>query len=250
MTPFNKDNRQSSTMFSRRHLTLLAFLALSTLSATASANPMSVSTEEAMALLSRPAGAAAGAQNDINYHGIIPSLLEKHIHLHGYGGVNRLEQASKDNTVEAQRERNSHSRIRINVDQYPPKDQIPDVNHPQVQAWMKEIDWSKVPDIPVAPGLPDAPRFPKCPPRAQVNPDHCWWSCDECLQPTDVVSCPTVGNWGLTYDDGPSIASKELMRHLEQNKMTATFFIVGSRVLEYPDILKDEVASGHHIAMH
>ncbi|KAK3821310.1 MAG: hypothetical protein J3Q66DRAFT_426383 [Benniella sp.] len=32
--------------------------------------------------------------------------------------------------------------------------------------------------------------------------------------------------------------------------MSATFFIVGSRVLEYPDILKEQVEQGHHIAMH
>lgn len=64
------------------------------------------------------------------------------------------------------------------------------------------------------------------------------------------MSCPSAGNWGLTYDDGPSVASKELVKHLDANDMSATFFIVGSRVLEYPDILKAEVASGHHIAMH
>ncbi|KAG0290649.1 chitin deacetylase, partial [Linnemannia gamsii] len=250
MAHFNNNDRQFSTMFSRRHLALLAVVVISTLSATTSANPTSVPTEEPLALLTRPA-AATVAQNDIDYHGIVPSFLEKHYHPHGYGGISRLEKTSEDNdSVEAQRERNSHSRIRINVDQYPPKDQIPDVNHPQVQAWMKEIDWSKVPNIPVAPGLPDAPRFPQCPPRAEVNPEHCWWSCDECVQPTDVVSCPTVGSWGLTYDDGPSIASKEIVKHLDANDMSATFFIVGSRVLEYPDILKAEVASGHHIAMH
>ncbi|KAG0379620.1 chitin deacetylase [Mortierella sp. AD032] len=231
-------------MFTRRHLALLAFLALTTLS-TVSAIPSSVSTEEAMALLTRP----AGAQGGIDYHGIIPSLLKQHNHnqLHE---VNRQEVVQDDSNVEVQRERNSHSRIRINVDQYPGKDQIPDVNHPQVKAWVKEIDWSKVPKIPVAQGLPDAPRFPKCPPRDKVNPSHCWWSCDECLSPTDVVACPTVGNWGLTYDDGPSVASKEIVRHLDANGLSATFFIVGSRVLEYPDILREQVASGHHIAMH
>ncbi|KAG0216828.1 chitin deacetylase [Mortierella sp. NVP41] len=40
-----------------------------------------------------------------------------------------------------------------------------------------------------------------------------------------------------------------MVRHLGE-KLSATFFIVGSRVLEYPDILKEQVASGHHIGMH
>ncbi|KAG0081874.1 chitin deacetylase [Linnemannia elongata] len=249
--PSNNKNRSSSTMFSRRHLALLAVLAFLTLSA-ASAKSSTVSTEEAMALLTRPAAVAASLafppQNDVNYHGIIPSFLEKHTRLHG--GINRQEQVEDDDSVEAQRERNSHSRIRINVDQYPPKDQIPDVNHPQVKAWVKEIDWSKVPNIPVAQGLSDAPRFPKCPPKDQVNPDHCWWSCDACLKPDDVVSCPTEGHWGLTYDDGPSVASKALVKYLDERALSATFFIVGSRVVDYPDILREQVASGHHIAMH
>ncbi|KAF9912142.1 chitin deacetylase [Linnemannia zychae] len=236
-------------MFTRRHLALLAFLALTTFGAvSAGSSKSTLSTEEAMALLTRPASAT---HSDINFHGIVPSLLEKHKHdLALAHGLNRQEVKGDDNSVEAQRERNSHSRIRINVDQYPPKDQIPDVNHPQVKAWVKEIDWSKVPNIPVAKGLDDSPRFPKCPPKDQVNPSHCWWSCDACLLPTDVVSCPTVGNWGLTYDDGPSVASREIVRHLDDHGLSATFFIVGSRVVDYPDILREEVASGHHIGMH
>lgn len=64
------------------------------------------------------------------------------------------------------------------------------------------------------------------------------------------MSCPTEGHWGLTYDDGPSVASKELVKYLDERALSATFFIVGSRVVDYPDILKEQVASGHHIAMH
>ncbi|KAF8945456.1 chitin deacetylase [Haplosporangium gracile] len=244
-TSNNKNNRFSSTMFSRRYVALLAVLALSTLGATSAAST-SVSTEKAMAMLTRPA-AAGVAHRDIDYHGIVPSFLAKHTRL--YGGINRQEQV-EDASVEAQHEDNSYSRIRINADQYPPKDQVPDVNHPQVKAWINEIDWSNVPNIPVAQGLPDAPRFPKCPPQEQVNPDYCWWSCAACLQPTDVVSCPTEGHWGLTYDDGPSVASKALMKYLGEKDLSATFFIVGSRVVEYPDILREQVAAGHHIAMH
>ncbi|KAI8349330.1 hypothetical protein B0O80DRAFT_367991, partial [Mortierella sp. GBAus27b] len=133
---------------------------------------------------------------------------------------------------------------------YPAKDQIPDVNHAQVKAWVAEIDWSKVPKIPVAEGLPDAPHFPKCPPDELVDRDSCWWSCDGCVQASDVLTCPNQDHWGLTYDDGPSEATRDMMQHLKSKNLTATFFIVGSRVLEYPDILKEQVEQGHHIAMH
>ncbi|KAI7832394.1 hypothetical protein BC939DRAFT_391465 [Gamsiella multidivaricata] len=138
----------------------------------------------------------------------------------------------------------------MNGDLYPPKDTIPDVSHPQVKQWVSEIDWSKVPQIPVAGGLPDSPHFPNCPPDDEVDKRSCWWSCDGCVQPSDVVTCPNQSDWGLTYDDGPSVASREMMKYLNSNKISATFFIVGSRVLEYPDILREQVAQGHHIAMH
>ncbi|KAF9948851.1 chitin deacetylase [Mortierella alpina] len=133
---------------------------------------------------------------------------------------------------------------------YPTKDLIPDVNHPQVKAWVAEIDWSKVPKIPVAKGMKDSPHFPDCPPKEKVDKASCWWSCDGCVHDTDVMTCPGQNHWGLTYDDGPSEATPAFLEHLKSKKISATFFIVGSRVLEYPEILKAEVAEGHHIAMH
>ncbi|KAF9085027.1 hypothetical protein BGX23_010013 [Mortierella sp. AD031] len=124
-------------MFTRCHLALLTVVALTTLGATASARS-TLSTEEAMELLTRP-GSVNDNYNHIDYHGIVPSFLEKQQHKHF--GINRQELVvtssandGDDTEVEAQRERNGHSRIRLNVDQYPPKDQIPDVNHPQVKA--------------------------------------------------------------------------------------------------------------------
>jgi len=250
-------------MFTRRHLALLlTILALTTLG-TASARSLTasskLSTEEAIQLLTRPASketvvaAAAGLSAGVDYHGIAPfrSFDGQNDGHQRAPGVNRLEQKQAvDDDVESQQGRQGRSRVRLNVDQYPPKDIIPDVNHPQVQAWIKEIDWSKVPKIPVAQGTPDMPRFPKCPPEGQVNPDHCWWSCGGCLQPDDVVSCPSQDHWGLTYDDGPSLASRELIKNLKEKDLSATFFIVGSQVLDYPDILKEQVEAGHHIAMH
>ncbi|KAF9185395.1 chitin deacetylase [Haplosporangium sp. Z 767] len=139
---------------------------------------------------------------------------------------------------------------RMNAAFYPTKDQIPDVNSPQVKAWVDQIDWSKVPNIPVAPSTPEVKNFPQCPPDSEVDPASCWWSCSGCVAPEDVITCPDRDTWGLTYDDGPSPATMDMINHLGALKLTATFFIVGSRVLEYPDILKEQVARGHHIAMH
>ncbi|KAF9439041.1 chitin deacetylase [Entomortierella beljakovae] len=133
---------------------------------------------------------------------------------------------------------------------YPEKDKIPDVEHPQVKEWVAEIDWSKVPNIPVAKGLPDAVHFPQCSTDDDANTKACWYSCGGCVDETDMITCPKTSDWGLTYDDGPSPATREMLNHLKTKDITATFFIVGSRVLEYPEILKEEVDQGHHLAMH
>lgn len=142
------------------------------------------------------------------------------------------------------------SKNRMNIAMYPIKDKTPDVNSPQVQAWISEIDWTKVPKIPVAPQHPQIKSFPLCPPSGQENQADCWWSCTGCVAKTDVITCPNSNAWGLTYDDGPSLATRSMMKHLGEMKLTATFFIVGSRVLEFPDILREQVAQGHHLGMH
>lgn len=157
----------------------------------------------------------------------------------------------KNNTNQEEREGDNHkAKIRMNAEMYPRKDVTPDVNSPQVQAWINEIDWSKVPNIPVAPQHPEVKHFPLCPPQGQENKAACWWSCTGCVTKTDVITCPNSDAWGLTYDDGPSLASRSMMKHLSETQLTATFFIVGSRVLEYPDILREQVVQGHHLGMH
>lgn len=43
---------------------------------------------------------------------------------------------------------------------------------------------------------------------------------------------------------------RTLLSYLEQKNIAATFFVVGSRVYEHPDILIDEFMSGHEISAH
>ncbi|KAF9115696.1 chitin deacetylase [Mortierella sp. AM989] len=223
-----RKNNNASSQFNRRHLLLLAAIALTT--PLVLGVPSKVSTDQAIELLGHH------HKSDFrNYHGIV--------HPTSNLGVLRQEDNSNDFIKVAS--------VPNKLDgDYPEKDQIPDVNHPQVKAWVAEIDWSKVPKLPVAAGLPDAVHFPQCPPDDDANYKACWYSCGGCVHDTDMITCPKTSDWGLTYDDGPSPATKEMMTHLKGKGITATFFIVGSRVLEYPEILKDEVAEGHHLAMH
>ena len=54
----------------------------------------------------------------------------------------------------------------------------------------------------------------------------------------------------LTIDDGPSEYTDEIMRILNDNGATATFFIIGSQVPEHEETLQNLVRNGHELANH
>ncbi|GJJ76445.1 peptidoglycan-N-acetylglucosamine deacetylase [Entomortierella parvispora] len=131
----------------------------------------------------------------------------------------------------------------IVVSDYPTPNEIPPTNTPQVLEWLKEIgDLSGAPNIPLHTGNP-----PSCP-----NPpikDECYWTCDGCAA-DDITACAAANTWGLTFDDGPSTATPTLLNFLKTEKLSATFFLIGSNVIQYPDTVKRELAEGHHLASH
>lgn len=133
--------------------------------------------------------------------------------------------------------------------QYPPKDELPDVDSPLVKKWISEINWDKVPNLPITKAeIPDCPDCPKS--KKDIPKDACWWTCDGCVANDDIEVCPKEKAWGLTYDDGPSEETPRLLKKLKQANVTSTFFVVGSRILEYPETLKQQIKEGHHIGLH
>jgi peptidoglycan/xylan/chitin deacetylase (PgdA/CDA1 family) len=55
----------------------------------------------------------------------------------------------------------------------------------------------------------------------------------------------------LTFDDGPHpIYTPQILDILDQYQAKATFFMIGSRMEEYPDIAKEVSARGHLIGNH
>lgn len=55
----------------------------------------------------------------------------------------------------------------------------------------------------------------------------------------------------LTFDDGPHpIYTPQILDILDQYQVKATFFMIGSLMEEYPDIVKEVAARGHLIANH
>jgi len=37
--------------------------------------------------------------------------------------------------------------------------------------------------------------------------DRGWWSCGHYTRDTDITACPTQFDWGVSFDDGPSVWS-------------------------------------------
>lgn len=54
----------------------------------------------------------------------------------------------------------------------------------------------------------------------------------------------------LTFDDGPSSVTPEILDTLKQEEIKATFFVLGSRVNAMPETVKRIYEEGHYLANH
>jgi peptidoglycan/xylan/chitin deacetylase (PgdA/CDA1 family) len=54
----------------------------------------------------------------------------------------------------------------------------------------------------------------------------------------------------LTIDDGPSVATPEILQILADNDARATFFVIGDHVRAHPDLARRMVAEGHELGHH
>lgn len=62
---------------------------------------------------------------------------------------------------------------------------------------------------------------------------------------------PNKKRIALTFDDGPHPkVTEQILNILDKYHAKATFFMLGSRVQYYPDIVKDVLARGHEIGNH
>src|SRR4029079_11368594 len=54
----------------------------------------------------------------------------------------------------------------------------------------------------------------------------------------------------LTFDDGPTKWTGKVLDVLEAHHVHATFFVIGSRVAERPDLVRRMRAEGHDVGVH
>ena len=60
----------------------------------------------------------------------------------------------------------------------------------------------------------------------------------------------TATKIAVTFDDGPAPYTERILDVLEQYNSRATFFVVGSRIRAYPEIVTRAFESGHEVANH
>ncbi|MEZ0130517.1 polysaccharide deacetylase family protein, partial [Flavobacterium sp. LBUM151] len=49
----------------------------------------------------------------------------------------------------------------------------------------------------------------------------------------------------ITFDDGPSVFTLEILELLKKYDVKATFFCIGKNIEAHPEILKQVIAEGH-----
>ncbi|KAI7906000.1 uncharacterized protein BX663DRAFT_581099 [Cokeromyces recurvatus] len=161
------------------------------------------------------------------------------------------------------------SKKTLDLTKYPTPWTSPDTNHPEVQDAIKKINWDLVPKISVRTTNSNG-SFNVEDYDMNKDPD-CWWSVTNCLHPKvkyipdDIYTCPTKGQWGLTYDDGPfnlrskkdKYAKKEnkyaepvLYNFLAKEGVKSNLFYIGSNVVTYPAAAKRALNDGHYICVH
>ncbi|KAK4702848.1 chitin deacetylase, partial [Phenoliferia sp. Uapishka_3] len=70
----------------------------------------------------------------------------------------------------------------------------------------------------------------------------CSWTVSHCYGAADVVDAPT-GIVGISFDDGPQLASPVLYQYLASQ-------MIGSRILDNPSIFQQAITTGGQIAVH
>ena len=130
------------------------------------------------------------------------------------------------------------------MEDYPFLDKVPPTNSSLVKEWIAKINWDIVPNHSPTTGECDTS------PEAAADTSRCWWTCTGCVRETDITECPDKLTWGLSFDDGPSEYTPTLLNYLNDNDLTTTWFVVGSRVVTDPATLVAEYLTGHQISIH
>lgn len=84
--------------------------------------------------------------------------------------------------------------------------------------------------------------------RAQPTRGSAPWPMREA--PPRAIDCTRVKCIALTFDDGPVKDTARLLQVLRVHQVRATFFLIGQNAMEFPDMVRKELADGHELGNH
>lgn len=126
------------------------------------------------------------------------------------------------------------------------KPDVPEFTTPQDEKWLEDLDLDDIEGHirPVGSGVcEDA----KC---DGSDNERCFESCGNMATEDDIYGCPSEKTWALSFDDGPSNFTVDLLDILEKADVKATFCVMGAHAKQYPEIIKRAYDAGHQIASH
>ncbi|CAG8497015.1 11133_t:CDS:2, partial [Scutellospora calospora] len=116
---------------------------------------------------------------------------------------------------------------------------------PANASYTKLVDLTKVRNAPIT--KLNAAGSPTC----AAQDTYCYWSCTTCVRnETDIYFCPKKLDWGLSLDDGPTDFTTQVLDFLDTQNIRVTFFVIGSNVIQHPEILQRAYKAGHQIGVH
>ncbi|KAG1152212.1 hypothetical protein G6F37_000964 [Rhizopus arrhizus] len=129
-----------------------------------------------------------------------------------------------------------------------PADQSGDLDYttPKKEQWLEDVDLSSIVGQ-VRPVGSGTCHDAKC---DGTDNDKCFETCGNTASAEDIYGCPDERTWSLTFDDGPSEFTHELLDILDDLNVKATFCVMGAHVKKYPEIVKRAYDAGHQIASH
>ncbi|KAJ7572951.1 carbohydrate esterase family 4 protein [Mycena floridula] len=117
-------------------------------------------------------------------------------------------------------------------------------------AWVEVYNAAKargaIPDIPKSTSVKGDTVYP---PGVDPNSKEVCSSYEQCRAPGDHWQAPNK-TLGLNFDDGPTEHTTKLVDFLKANNETATHFMIGSNIRDYPDQFRAALDNGDDIGVH
>lgn len=126
-------------------------------------------------------------------------------------------------------------------DKPPALDTIPQA---WIDAYNKAKSDGKIPDIKPSTAPGGIVEYPA----DQDMTDVCSWTVQKC-DTGDIWLAPP-GKVGLSFDDGPSLGTPDLLNYMDSKKIDATHFVIGSAILYNPETMKLMADAGVHLGVH